>query len=165
LQGFAVHELLQQLVPGQQSCEVLQKPPIGPHEHVPLGPQVVPAQQSAELPQLAPWGAQQRFPWQLAPGVQQSCGVVQAPPVALHVHVPFTQVVPGQHSKALPQLPPWATQQRPPWQLVPGQHCAVPVHCVKILPHMAHVPLLQVSEQQSLAKMQWSPSFLHALHV
>jgi hypothetical protein len=99
--------------------------------------------------------------------LQHSCAVVQLPPGPVHVvvHVPVVQAVPAQHSAEVPQVPPCGTQQTLPWHEVPEQHCDVLLHPLKSLPHGAHVPLLQMSEQQSLARTQVAPSFLHELHL
>jgi hypothetical protein len=97
--------------------------------------------------------------------LQQSCTVAQLSPTGAHVgvQVPLVQV-PEQHSNPV-QVPPWGTQQAPPWHEYPVQHSDALVHVLRFVPHGVQMPLLQMSEQHSLARRQAAPSSLHELHL
>jgi hypothetical protein len=62
-------------------------------------------------------------------------------------------VLPEQHSLSSVQAPPVFTQHAPPLQVLPRQHSAVVVHAVPALLQGWHEPLLQMFEQQSLARL------------
>ena len=92
--------------------------------------------------------------------VQQSVLTLQVPPVCVHaVHLPPVQrSVAPQHSSWEVQLWPVCPQQVPPEQLLPLQHVAWVEQAPPICVHGVQVPLVQMLEQQSLARRQLTPS-------
>jgi hypothetical protein len=91
---------------------------------------------------------------------QQSVLTLHVPPVCAHaVHVPPVQrSVALQHWFEEVQLWPVCRQQVLPEQLLPLQHVAWVAQAPPVCVHGVHVPLVQMLEQQSLARRQLTPS-------